>query len=346
MQNIIDFSDFKYSNRHGYYGGHAGDKDGILYNSEYWIIKYPKSTRSLKNINDLSYVTSPLSEYIGSHIYDILGYDVHKTLLGIRNNKVVVACKDFCPYRNDIMEMRTIKNAANAELSKYVDEELENSSSGDRVNLDELFLHFEHNPILQRVDGIIERFWDTVVVDIFIGNNDRNNGNWGLIPDEQLGFLKLAPIYDNGNSFNTKTPDYKIEEYYRLNRVDEVACGNRTAYDYNGHTLSAKKMLKLNNEDLSYALDRVVPNIIDKKEIIYSFISDIPENYHEYQIISPIRKRFYIDTLESRIQNMLLPAYSKSMKNEEEGYKNINSSEKMKEIEEIEKNRNPWGLGL
>ena len=39
MQKIIDFSDCPYSDRHGYYGGQAGDKDGILYDGEYWIIK-------------------------------------------------------------------------------------------------------------------------------------------------------------------------------------------------------------------------------------------------------------------------------------------------------------------
>ena len=36
----------------------------------------------------LSYMTAPLSEYIGSHIYEILGIDVHQTILGIRNGKL------------------------------------------------------------------------------------------------------------------------------------------------------------------------------------------------------------------------------------------------------------------
>jgi len=43
----------------------------------------------------ISYTTSPLSEYLGSKIYEALGIPVHETVLGIRKNKVVVACRDF-----------------------------------------------------------------------------------------------------------------------------------------------------------------------------------------------------------------------------------------------------------
>ena len=48
----------------------------------------------MRNVGIL-YTTAPLSEYIGSHIYEILGYDVHCTILGYRNHKLVVGCKDF-----------------------------------------------------------------------------------------------------------------------------------------------------------------------------------------------------------------------------------------------------------
>lgn len=37
---FIDFNDCKLSDRAGTYGGNAGFKDGILYNNEYWIVKY------------------------------------------------------------------------------------------------------------------------------------------------------------------------------------------------------------------------------------------------------------------------------------------------------------------
>ena len=44
---IIDMNNCEYSYRHGRYGGQAGDKDGVLYNNENWIIKYLKSTKEM-----------------------------------------------------------------------------------------------------------------------------------------------------------------------------------------------------------------------------------------------------------------------------------------------------------
>ena len=67
---IFDFSNAEYSNRNGSYGGAAGDKDGILINGEPWIAKYPKSMAKNDKLSKFS--QTPLSEFIGSHIYEIL----------------------------------------------------------------------------------------------------------------------------------------------------------------------------------------------------------------------------------------------------------------------------------
>ena len=70
---IFDFSNAEYSNRNGSYGGAAGDKDGILINGEPWIAKYPKSNEGMAKSDKLSkFSQTPLSEFIGSHIYEIL----------------------------------------------------------------------------------------------------------------------------------------------------------------------------------------------------------------------------------------------------------------------------------
>lgn len=84
------------------YGGHAGNKLGVVIDGANWFLKFPKSTRTLRKKVDMSYSISPLSEYIGSHIYKSVDIPVHKTMLGIRDNKLVVACKDF---RNDISKI-------------------------------------------------------------------------------------------------------------------------------------------------------------------------------------------------------------------------------------------------
>lgn len=55
------------------------------------------------------YSASSLSEYLGSEIYRILGYDVHQTILGVRNNKLIVACKDFA-VDGFLLEIRLISS--------------------------------------------------------------------------------------------------------------------------------------------------------------------------------------------------------------------------------------------
>lgn len=109
MIDIIDFDACQTNERNGTYGGQAGSKEGITYNGDYWMIIYPKSTKGMRT-DKISYTTSPLSEFIGSHIYDILGFDVHETFLGKRNGKIVVACKDFCEREGSLRKIRALKN--------------------------------------------------------------------------------------------------------------------------------------------------------------------------------------------------------------------------------------------
>lgn len=321
MSVIENLDRYPYSNRHGSYGGMAGDKDGILIDNEYWIVKYPKSTKSFKNSESLDpYTTAPLSEYVGSKIYKILGFDVHETKLGIRNNKVVVACKDFCRNRGQLSEIRTIKNGAYRELSELLETQLHSSATGDLVNLQELLLHIEHNPLLKTTLGVSERFWEQAVVDIFIENNDRNNGNWGLLFDEETGNYSLAPVYDNGNAFMNKTSEAQIETF--LNNPDKLlqsATGARTSFEYNNHILSAKKFLKLQNEGLSKALIKMVPIITEKMGDICKMITDIPETAEGHIVFSNNRKTCYANCLLYRLQHLLVPAYNAALQSRNNG---------------------------
>lgn len=309
MIKIYDLTNAPYSNRHGSYGGMAGDKDGILINGEYWIIKYPKAAREFENSIDMSYTTSPLSEYIGSHIYDILGIPVHDTILGMRNDKLVVACKDFCKTRGQLMEMRTIKNAANRQLESILEHEMHYSSTGERVNLNELMLHLDNNPVLLKCRDVKEYFWNMVIVDILIDNNDRNSGNWGVLFDEQADEYTLAPVYDNGNSFLNKTNERKLETILNDPHRNQQYAGSRTAYDFNGNVMSAKKMLKLENTDLQMAIVRMVPKIKEKLDDIRQMIQNIPEKYKKFDIISINRKKVYIESVDVRFNELLYPAY-------------------------------------
>lgn len=310
VHEIINFQDCPYSNRHGSYTGMAGDKDGILYNDEPWIIKFPKSTKFMQT-DAVSYVSSPLSEYIGSHIYQILGYDTHETKLGIRRGKIVVGCRDFRKIGTALWEIKSIKNAANEQLAEKLEQELHHSSTGDRVNLNEMILHLKYNPILQQTKGASERFWDMAVVDVLIDNSDRNNGNWGILRDENTNTSCLAPVYDNGNAFTSKASDEQLAAYLRETDLTDRLIGGRTAYDWNGKLLSAKKLLKLQQRGLQEAIIRNVAVMNEKLPEIRDFIQTIPEFCQGKNICSPIRKEYYIRGVEARLQYLLEPAYKK-----------------------------------
>lgn len=313
---IYNFENLEYSNRHGMYGGMAGDKDGVKMFDDFWILKYPKSTKSMVGQQLDAYTTSPLSEYIGSHIYHILGIPVHETLLGIRNNKLVVACKDFCEQRGSLMEIRTVKNAAHKELeAKGIETFI--SQTGDVVNLEELLFHLENNSILKKVPDIKERFWNMYVVDVFINNNDRNNGNWGVlcIEDKNHNIIyKTAPVYDNGNSFETKMSEEKVLQLCNNEKEAQIrAIGSRTAYTLNNKIVSAKKALFLENQDLQQAIQNIVPKIETKMNEICNMILNIPEKVilKENTVISVCsnaRKKLYISALKDRYKYILNPA--------------------------------------
>ena len=70
------------------YCGGSERKEGIEIDGADYMIKYQKQTAFGKRNNHIS-------EFIGSHIFALCGFDVHKTYLGCRNGEQVVACKDF-----------------------------------------------------------------------------------------------------------------------------------------------------------------------------------------------------------------------------------------------------------
>ncbi|GFH42487.1 hypothetical protein Hs30E_10380 [Lactococcus hodotermopsidis] len=200
MQKLVDLSAAKKNTRR--YLGNAGNKYGVKWQEENWLIKYPKSTMDYTKPK-ISYTTRPLSEYLGSKIYELLEIPVHETVLGYRKsessfwNKLVVACKDFRKSTEQLIEFKEIKNA------QFFSDGSE-GTSGSGTNLNEILETIEISDDFSGFrDEVRERFWDMFVVDFVIGNNDRNNTNWGLLAtDEKI--LGLSPVYDNGNAFFSK----------------------------------------------------------------------------------------------------------------------------------------------
>lgn len=305
MIEIVDFTNCKLSNRNLEYAGRAGEKRGIIYNNELWFLKFPKNTIGMNRVTGLSYVTSPLSEYIGSQIYKILGYDVHETILGICNdgkrNKVVCACKDFiADDKNELLIPYTaLRNDTNPIIMDRNDDSLMSPS-----NINEIEFQLEHNTILSRIPNAKDRFWDVALIDMLINNNDRNEDNWGVIKYKKEDLYKLAPIYDCGNCFYGKTSDEKIETIMSdVERLNSSAKNGITAYEDDNekeirNTEIIKYLKKYNSDSIERVVNIVKAKMNDIKELIYN----IPNKYDDIEIMSDIRKEYYIRTLELRLE--------------------------------------------
>lgn len=303
---LIDFNDCIENNKA--YGGMAGSKLGIIYQNEDWLLKFPKTTKGMRK-TEISYTTSPLSEYIGSHIYQILGYPVHETRLGFKDHKLVVACKDFTNTNVKLQEFREIKNYYNKDLEALLEETISESNSVGSTSLHAVKAHLKYNKLLNNVEGMSKRFWDCVIIDGFINNNDRNSGNWGILRNFD-GSISLAPIFDNGASFSTKISDNRIKSLLEdEEKLMNSALNTVTGYNIDGKVLQFRKLLKMEDEDINKAIKRVVPIIQEHMDQIANMIYAIPESENGIEIISKERKEFYVKGMEMRLQELLIPAW-------------------------------------
>lgn len=131
----------------------------------------------------------------------MLDIPVHNTFLGKLDGKLVVACKHFYDKTEIFSSFADVRNILSSD----------SGTDGTSIDLKDVF---ESLLILNKAIGsqVEERFWDMFVVDAFINNPDRNNGNWGFVYNSATGeFERLAPVFDNGGSFNPKWDDEKIE---------------------------------------------------------------------------------------------------------------------------------------
>lgn len=293
------------------YGGRAGRKEGILIDGEPWICKYPRPARELGAGRVPSYSSSPVSEYLGSHIYSQLGIPVHETMLGYRNGKIVCACKDFTGDSLVLYEFSKVKTTLDDDSSAGFEQ---SPSDGSSTYLSDVLATIETSDLLRGVDGVLDRFWDMFVVDAFIKNPDRNNGNWGVLWDGST--YRLAPVYDNGSSLFSKRRDSVFAR-----RVESPAALEEDAFGTNvscyllmgedgrpHHIKPFDYMASSDNPDLRRALRRLASKI-DIASVAELFES-VPEEAFGWTLMTEGRREAQLRILEERLNRGILPLAS------------------------------------
>ena len=301
----------EYSRNNLLYGGRAGQKYGIDIDGEAWIVKFPRTTRDLVGKRLPSYTSSPVSEYLGAHIYQSLGIPVHETFLAYRDGKIVCACRDFAYPGKRLQTFQDIKNALSDDVQGFDSA----PSDGSVTMLGDVLSTISLSPLLRDVDGVMERFWDMFVVDAFIKNPDRNNGNWGLLLDLSTMETELAPVYDLGSSlFVKRSASLAVERQTSVAAVEQdsfgtnVSCYRLPCDDGTSCAIHPfEYMSKLVNPDLNAAIARFCEAV--DMSAIETLIDEVPEEAYGRVVLPDDVKQTHKTLLRTRLEEGFMPLY-------------------------------------
>ena len=288
-----------------FYGGRAGQKVGILIDGEPWIAKYPRSTRDLAGKHLPAYTSSPLSEYLGSRIYALLGIDAHETLLGYRRGKIVCACKDFTYPDKRLFEFKDIKNSLSDDAPGNF---ASMPSDGESVFMSDVLATLSLSGVLRTTPGVRERFWDMFVVDAFLKNPDRNNGNWGLLRGVD-GSWSLAPVYDLGSALFSKRSDSlavaRAEDAASLEEDafgTNISCYRAIGEDGKAHAIHPFEFMAHSRDpELAAARNRFIEAI--DMSAIDALIDDVPTEAFGCTVLTDERREAHKKLLRYRLEN-------------------------------------------
>lgn len=287
MQNKFD----KYPDSNIQYGG-SEKKRGILIDGFPYMLKFQTKTPLDSRINHIT-------EYLGSHIFELLGFNAHRTFLGTYKAENVVACKDFVidgyqfvPF-NDVGES-TIEE----DKDKY------QYSYQDIVTL------LEKNKKLTNVKETVSSFFEIYIVDALIGNFDRHGANWGFLKKNNQ--YTLAPVFDNGSCLFPKLID--DNEIILIMKNREEMSNRVYKFPVSQIKLRGKKssyfevISSLEFDKINQALKKIY-NRIDLNKI-YKLINSTNE-------LSTIHKQFYCLIIKERYEKILKFSYDKLIKMEQ-----------------------------
>jgi hypothetical protein len=185
----MDFSNYQLSDR--YYGG-SEKKVSIIINGSPYMLKFQKKTAfGLRN--------NHISEYIGSHVFALLGFSTQETYLGTYKGEQVVACKDFTLHGVQFVPFNDVGESS-----------LDQDKERYQYSYEDIMKMLQDNSKLTQVEETIRSFWEIYIVDALLGNFDRHGSNWGFI--KRNNAYSLAPVFDNGSClFPNMTEEDEME---------------------------------------------------------------------------------------------------------------------------------------
>ena len=215
----MDFS--AYPKTSTYFGG-SERKIGIMIGESEYMVKFQKKTAfGIRN--------NHISEYLGSRIFALLGFEVQETYIGTYKGENVVACKVFIPSGTQFVPFNDVGEST-----------LEHDKEIYQYEYEEIMQMLRDNSKLTDVEETISSFWEIFIVDALLGNFDRHGANWGFLKTDNK--YRLAPVFDNGSSLFPNLTD----EYEMLKIIDSEEETNKRIYTF------PTSQVKLNGKKSSY----------------------------------------------------------------------------------------------
>lgn len=300
MQNITNE---KIINKRTFDGAN-GNKICMEIGGTWQVVKIPAIRENGIAAND-SY-----TEYIGSHVAKLLGYEAHSTSLAKmdtpQGEKVVVMCEDVTNrYKSIELKITPFYNIMN---SLYKDER-----AGRDTKLTSILKACEEQTLVNS-NKVREFVASTFALDSLLGNFDRHNGNWGfIIPKNEKPII--SPRYDFGSCLLSRANDEIIKDILdpnsnalnqRIYQFPTAAVkddkGNKIKYFEFWNTLKDNTYLSEDEKELFFtALENLKESYEENKESIEDFIN--------FSSIPDLLKTFYKTYIDARYEKIILHCY-------------------------------------
>jgi hypothetical protein len=282
----MDFSRCALSDR--YYGG-SEQKMGIVYQGTEYMLKFQKKTAFGTRNNHIS-------EYIGSHIFGILGFDVQNTLLGTYKGNKVVACQDFVAEGTHFVPFNDVGEST-----------LDEDKEAYQYSYKDIMRMLADNSKLTNIEETTHMFWKIYVADALLGNFDRHGANWGFIKKENQ--YSLAPVFDNGSCL---FPNMADEDEMRA-VMDSEEETNKRIFRF------PTSQIKLDGRKSSYY--EVIHSLRYKEcneALVYIYnhfdVDEIDRLLEETPMVSDVQKKFYHHMIMARFEKIIRQSYDCYMK--------------------------------
>lgn len=278
----MDFSIFPDSGR--YYAGSERKKGIVMPDETCYMIKFQKVTPFGKRFNHVS-------EYLGSHVFQLAGIEAQQTYLGTYDGQPVVACRDF-----------NVSGAQFVPFNDVGESTLEEDRDAYQYDYTDIMRMLRDNTKLTNVAETTAVFWRMYIVDALLGNFDRHGANWGFIKVNNK--YSIAPVFDNGSclfpglmdddavSSVLTSEDEMLKRVYDFPTSQIRLRGRKSSY----HAVISSGEFAACNEALEYVVRRL------DMDAVHRLLDEV-------EGISDVRRAFYRAMIDMRYRLILWEPY-------------------------------------